>query len=226
MVFSSIVFIFKFLPLFFMLYGVCPSRWKNVCLFIGSLIFYFYGVRDNPFYFFLFLFSILINYIFGGLIGRNRRKSKKILAMGIAYNLSWLVLFKYLGFIMQILSQLLNVLGFSVNFPLYQPVLPIGISFYTFQAVSYLIDVYGRKIPYERSLSGFGMYLSMFPQLIAGPIVTYSAMRDRIRKRRCSFSMIEEGLREFTIGLGMKVLIMAVVSVNNRNAAKSTFRMI
>lgn len=207
MVFSSIVFIFKFLPLFFMLYGVCPSRWKNVCLFIGSLIFYFYGVRDNPFYFFLFLFSILINYIFGGLIGASRRKSKKILAMGIAYNLSWLVLFKYLGFIMQIFSQLLNTLGFSVKFPTYQPVLPIGISFYTFQAVSYLIDVYGRKIPYERSLSGFGMYLSMFPQLIAGPIVTYSAMRDRIRKRRCSFSMIEEGLREFTIGLGMKVLI-------------------
>ncbi len=174
---------------------------------MGSLVFYFYGVKDTPFYLFLFLFSIVINYIIGGQIGGNRRAGRKLLAIGIAYNLSRLVLLKYLGFLMQILNQILHAFGFSVNVLPYQPVLPIGISFYTFQAVSYLIDVYWRRIPYERSFIGFGTYISMFPQLIAGPIVTYSAVKEQIKKRRISFLMIEGGLREFTIGLGLKVLI-------------------
>lgn len=207
MVFSSMDFIFKFLPVFFFLYVICPFRWKNQCLFIGSLIFYYSGVKEHPFYLYLFLSSILVNYVIGRVLGTYKSENKKRLAIGIIYNLFWLVLFKYSGFIIQNLNQLFHVSEVSAEIPLFEPVLPVGISFYTFQTLSYLVDVYSRKIPCEKSLSGFGTYIGMFPQLIAGPIVTYSSIADRIRKRKIQPDMIEEGLREFTIGLGLKVLI-------------------
>lgn len=209
MVFSSLEFIFRFLPLFLMIYYIIPCSWKNFWLFAGSLGFYFYGVRDTPFYFVLLVLSILVNYRIGILIGRRRlgRMRKRWLVCGIIYNLSWLILFKYSAFIAQNVNLLLGRAGIPLHLPVFAPVLPVGISFYTFQAVSYLADIYRKTVPYERSMVGFGMYISMFPQLIAGPIVTYSSMRAQIGRRKVTFRAIEDGLREFTIGLGFKVLL-------------------
>lgn len=203
MVFSSIDFIFRFLPVFFLIYGICPGRWKNLCILAGSLLFYFYGVKDQPLYMLLFLLSIVINF----LIGRKAGGRKGWLALGILYNFFWLFLFKYAGFAAENLNRLAGLLGLPGELPVYEPILPIGISFYTFQAVSYLIDVYRKNVPFERSLINFGMYISMFPQLIAGPIVTYASIEKQIQKRKSSPELIETGLREFTIGLGLKVLI-------------------
>lgn len=209
MVFSSLEFIFRFLPLFLMIYYIIPCSWKNFWLFAGSLGFYFYGVRDTPFYFVLLVLSVLVNYRIGILIGRRRlgRMRKRWLVCGIIYNLSWLIFFKYSAFIAQNVNLLLGRAEIPLHLPVFAPVLPVGISFYTFQAVSYLVDVYRKTVPYERSMVGFGMYISMFPQLIAGPIVTYSSMRAQIGRRKVTFRAIEDGLREFTIGLGFKVLL-------------------
>ena len=132
---------------------------------------------------------------------------KRWLVCGIIYNLSWLIFFKYSAFIAQNVNLLLGRAEIPLHLPVFAPVLPVGISFYTFQAVSYLVDVYRKTVPYERSIVGFGMYISMFPQLIAGPIVTYSSMRAQIGRRKVTFRAIEDGLREFTIGLGFKVLL-------------------
>ncbi len=209
MVFSSLEFIFQFLPVFLMIYYLIPGGWKNLWLLAGSLGFYFYGVRDTPFYFVLLILSILVNYRIGVLIGRRRvgRLRKRWLVCGVLYNLFWLILFKYASFFVQNVNLLLKMAGVSRNFPVFTPVLPVGISFYTFQAISYLVDVYRKSVPCEGSLVGFGMYISMFPQLIAGPIVTYSSIRAQIGRRRITFRQIEDGLREFTIGLGFKVLL-------------------
>ena len=209
MVFSSLEFIFQFLPVFLMIYYLIPGGWKNLWLLAGSLGFYFYGVRDTPFYFVLLILSILVNYRIGVLIGRRRvgRLRKRWLVCGVLYNLFWLILFKYASFFVQNVNLLLKMAGVSRNLPVFTPVLPVGISFYTFQAISYLVDVYRKSVPCEGSLVGFGMYISMFPQLIAGPIVTYSSIRAQIGRRRITFRQIEDGLREFTIGLGFKVLL-------------------
>ena len=173
MVFSSLEFVFRFLPVFLVIYYIVPGRWKNLWHFMGSLGFYFYGVRDTPFYFVLLVLSILVNYQIGILIGRCRirRFRKRWLVYGVIYNLFWLILFKYAGFLIQNLNLLLNMLKIPVKWPVIAPVLPVGISFYTFQAISYLADVYRKTVPCERSLVGFGMYITMFPQLIAGPTV-------------------------------------------------------
>lgn len=160
MVFSSIDFIFQFLPVFFIVYSICPFQWKNRCLFMGSLIFYYDGVKSHPFYFLLFLISIGVNYLIGEWIGRYKKEGKKWLIIGTVYNLFWLVLFKYAGFIIHNVNQVFDVLGCSVKMAVFQPDLPIGISFYTFQALSYLIDVYNGKTSYEKSLSGFGFLRS------------------------------------------------------------------
>lgn len=209
MVFSSIDFLFKFLPIFLVLYGLCPKKWKNACLLLGSLIFYSYGIKDSPFYLLLFVISIVMNYRIGVVMGRKKKKRRRKpwLAAGIFYNLFFLFLFKYAGFTIQNLNLLLNFFGCEMQIPMYQPNLPIGISFYTFQQISYLLDVYKKTILPEDSLVNYGMYISMFPQLIAGPIVTYSSIAEQIKKRVVTSSMVEEGLREFTIGLGLKVLI-------------------
>lgn len=189
MVFSSLEFVFWFLPVFLVIYYLVPGKGKNLWLFVGSLGFYFYEVRDTPFYFILLVLSILVNYKIGTLIGRRRfqRFRKRWLVYGVIYNLFWLILFKYTGFLMQNLNQILSIAKIPVELPVIAPVLPVGISFYTFQAISYLVDVYRKTVPCERSMIGFGMYISMFPQLIAGPIVTYSSVRRQIEGRRLTF---------------------------------------
>lgn len=209
MVFSSIEFIFCFLPIFLIIYYISPSKWKNACLFIGSLIFYFYGVQDCPWYIMLLLLSILVNYKIGICLVKRKRKIQRTrwLIFGIGYNLFGLILFKYSNFFIENINMLLQQCGFSYSLPIYNITLPIGISFYTFQAISYLVDIYHRDITCETSFINFGMYISMFPQLVAGPIVTYTSVQKQIYKRRHKLQNIEVGLREFTIGLGLKVLL-------------------
>jgi len=209
MVFSSLTFLVYFFPAFFLLYFLTPNSWKNLVIFIGSFIFYFYGVIDNPAYILLIFLSIIVNF----LISQNmdKRYHQKIrrrwMYIGSFYNFGILFIFKYLDFAIENVNALLKWTGFNIELPYADFVLPIGISFYTFQICSYLFDVYRKKIPVERSILKLGAYLCMFPQLIAGPIITYSEIREELSERKHSFSNWENGIREFTIGLSLKVLI-------------------
>lgn len=209
MVFSSFEFLVYFLPGFLLVYYLAPVRWKNSCLFAGSLIFYTAGVRNHPFYLALIVCSVLVNYRVGRAIGLAKEMPirKRWLAVGLVYNFGWLVFFKYLDFILENVNRAGAWLGASRQIPYLNLVLPIGISFYTFQISSYLIDVYRGKVRAERSVIAIGTYLCMFPQLIAGPIVTYSSVNVQLRDRKHSMAKVEEGLKLFTLGLGYKVLI-------------------
>ena len=209
MVFSSFEFLVYFLPGFLLVYYLAPVRWKNSCLFAGSLIFYAAGVRTHPCYLALIVCSVLGNYRVGRAIGLAKEMPirKRWLAVGLVYNFGWLVFFKYLDFILENVNRAGAWLGASRQIPYLNLVLPIGISFYTFQISSYLIDVYRGKVRAERSVIALGTYLCMFPQLIAGPIVTYSSVNVQLRARKHSMAKVEEGLKLFTLGLGYKVLI-------------------
>lgn len=214
MVFSSLEFIFLFLPVFFLVYYLLSFKYKNIWLFIGSLLFYSYGVLSNPLYILLLIISILWNYFIGLQIAKSTKNRRGWLAAGLAYNFGWLFLFKYSDFIFENINVLIGKLwpasGFAL--PLSEWVLPIGISFYTFQICSYLIDVYRQKVPAERSVLDLGVYICMFPQLIAGPIVTYSSVAKQLHFRRHSLALTESGLKEFVIGLGLKVLLANQIS--------------
>jgi len=207
MVFSSFTFLFYFLPPFLLVYFLVPDSWKNPVLLSASLIFYYYGVREHPFYVVLIVLSIAVNYVAAKRMGKYRKKKRRLacLIVGMTWNIGSLFVFKYADFLSGNLNLLLD--GTGIVIPYMHLILPIGISFYTFQISSYLIDVYRRKIPAERSILTLGTYLCMFPQLIAGPIVTYGRIGNQMRSRRHSFQNVEEGFREFTIGLALKVLI-------------------
>lgn len=209
MIFSSIDFIFKFLPLFLFFYSITPGKWKNFCILAGSLAFYLYGVREQPLYAGLLALSVLVNFRIGTLIGRRKRGPirRRWLLAGVLYNLFWLFLFKYAAFFAQNINILLEQSGIEAALLVYEPAFPLGFSFYTFQAISYLADVYRRETPFERSAVNFGAYFTMFPHLVSGPIVTYPPIRRQLTARSHSFKKIENGLREFTIGLGLKVLL-------------------
>lgn len=207
MVFSSLEFIFYFLPLFLLVYYMVPRNWKNFILLAGSLIFYGYGVKGEPFYFLLIILSIVVNYVLALQIEKKENTKKVYLTLGMIYNFGWLFLFKYAAFTAENINSLARFFTKKELIPAFQIILPIGISFYTFQIVSYLIDVYREKIPAERSVITLGAYLCMFPQLIAGPIVTYSSVAAQLRKRKHTLKKIDEGLRFFTLGLGLKVLL-------------------
>lgn len=208
MVFSSLEFIFIFLVIFLPFYYITPPKNKNLILLTASLIFFSYGNLSHPAYIVLMLLTICVNFFIGQKIGTSfGRKSKAWLITGLIYNFFWLFLFKYLDFTLENINLLLAHRGLSFSFPLTGLVLPVGISFYTFQIVSYLIDVYRGDALYESSLIDLGTYLCMFPQLIAGPIVSYPDVAASVKKRRISLSEIEDGLKTFVIGLGMKVLL-------------------
>lgn len=200
MIFSSLEFIFIFLPIFFILYFTVPIKYRNYILLIGSLIFYTIGSWNHPNYIILLLSAILINYNIGKKISKN--KNKFLLSFGIIYNLMWLILFKYSDFIISIISDISNVYIESLNL-----LLPIGISFYTFQSISYLVDVYKGKYEAEQSILKYGMYVLMFPQLISGPIVTYDYISKQLKNRKHSTKNIIIGLKYFIVGLGFKVLL-------------------
>lgn len=209
MVFSSLTFLFYFLPAFLLIYFLAPGAWKNAVIFMASLIFYYYGVKDRPFYVLLMLISVGVNYLAARYMEKSAgdRGRKGWLLLGLVWNLGSLFVFKYLDFLTANVNSVLEALGSEAGLPYARLILPIGISFYTFQISSYLIDVYRRKIQAEQSVLTLGTYLCMFPQLIAGPIVTYSQVREQLKKRIHSMDNLEEGLREFTIGLSLKVLI-------------------
>lgn len=201
MVFSSIVFLFRFLPLFFILYYLFPERMKNLLLFLGSLFFYAWG---EPVYVLLMLFSTVADYVHGRLLGRlkGKRGARYVLLSSVIINLGVLCFFKYADFLMQTGNALLGW-----NLPLLNLPLPIGISFYTFQTMSYTIDVYRGEAKVQKNLLDFGVYVTMFPQLIAGPIVKYRDVEKELHGRSIDLCSVSDGLRRFCIGLGKKVLL-------------------
>lgn len=215
MVFSSFVFLFQFLPVFLCLYFLMPDKLKNMIILTGSLIFYFYGIKDYPAYIFLIIFSVIINYGAARFINQAKKTSwqKFWMLLGMLYNIGSLFIFKYLNFLCDNINQILRAAGSAERLPYANLILPIGISFYTFQISSYLIDVYRRKFPAEPSFITLGTYLCLFPQLIAGPIVTFSDIREQLHNRTHSLQKLEDGLREFTIGLSIKVLIANRVGI-------------
>lgn len=202
MVFSSLQFIFIFIPIFFGCYYLVPNRYKNIVLLLGSLSFYFVGTINNPEHFILLLISITVDFAVGLLIERYRKYKKIFLATGVIFHLICLGTFKYLGFVLGEINRL--VPGFDLMLDV---VLPIGISFYTFQGISYIIDVYRGTVKAEQSLLKYAVYLSMFEQLIAGPIVTFSQVEKELHHRRLRGSTILNGIGIFIFGLGLKVLL-------------------
>lgn len=204
MVFSSLLFLFRFLPLFLVLYFAAPKRLRNAILFIGSLIFYGWG---EPVYISLLLFSTLVDFIHGQLVGKFKDKgnltaAKWVVASSAIINLALLIVFKYTDFFIRSFNELT---GSSV--PPLGLALPIGISFYTFQTMSYTIDVYRGEAPVQNNLISFGAYVSMFPQLIAGPIVRYQDIALELNNRQENLNQFALGIRLFIIGLGKKVLL-------------------
>ncbi len=200
MVFSSLLFLFWFIPIFFIVYYLVPGKIKNPVLFLGSIIFYGWG---EPKYLILLLVSITVNWLAGILIGRFRgRGDKAVLAGAIVFDLSMLFFFKYTNFFIENIN---SVTGSSIS--MIDITLPLGISFYTFQIMSYVIDLYRGKVEVEKSFINLGTYLCMFPQLIAGPIVVYSNVSQRLKERHIDLSDVEDGFKLFTLGLASKVLI-------------------
>ncbi|QTH43127.1 MBOAT family protein [Cohnella sp. LGH] len=203
MVFSSILFLFCFLPLVLALYFAVPSKYKNTLLLIFSLIFYAWG---EPRYVVLMLLSILLNYGFGIGIdnaGDNRGKKRvAILTMAIVVNIGLLGFFKYANFFVDLLNSALQT-----NIHLQPVPLLLGISFYTFHVLSYLIDVYRKKEQAQRNLFDLALYITFFPQLVAGPIIRYNAIAEQLRKRVFSSDQFAEGIRRFILGLSKKVLL-------------------
>ena len=201
MVFSSFTFLFIFLPALLLLYFAVPSRFRsarNLVLLAFSLFFYAYG---GPEFLLLMLASIAINYAFALLCFRNGRGVRPALIAAVVLNLGLLGYFKYAGF----LCENLAALGADITVP--QIVLPIGISFFTFQGMSYVIDVYRGEVPAAKNPLRVALYISLFPQLIAGPIVRYSTIADEITTRRESLDDFSDGLTRFIIGLAKKVII-------------------
>lgn len=199
MLFSSISFLYYFLPIVFILYFVVPTKYRNGILLISSLIFYFYG---EPIYILVMIGSILSAYLHGILMNRYKKYKKIFLITSIITSLSTLVVFKYSDFILSNLNTL-----FSTNLAMFHLALPIGISFYTFQILSYVIDVYKEKVPVQKNLIALATYVSLFPQLVAGPIVRYIDVEKELEKREHSFEKFSLGVRRFIIGLSKKVLL-------------------
>lgn len=212
MVFSDLFFLFVFIPAFALCYmlGGLLDRWiargqaakshhaKNAMLVVFSLIFYAWG---EPMYVFLMLVSVLLNYVAGRIIDGQQRHRRKALVGGLVCNLLILATFKYAGFF----AEALNNMGLAIPVP--HIALPIGISFYTFQSISYLVDVYRRESPAQRRFADLLLYISMFPQLIAGPIVRYGTIAEEINNRHVTASDLSDGIYRFLIGLGKKVIL-------------------
>ena len=197
MVFTSISFIYYFLPLLLICYFVVPKKFRNIILLMFSVLFYFYG---EPKYILLMLIEVLISYVVGLLI--DKYKSKNILIIGIFIHVLLFGIFKYFNFVIINVNNL-----FNSNLNLLNVVLPIGISFYTFQIISYEIDVYNKKVNVQSNILKYFLYVFLFPQLIAGPIVRYQDVNKTIDNRNVTFEMFANGLRRFVIGLSKKVII-------------------
>ena len=210
MVFSSTIFLFIFLPIVLLSYLVFGTKFRNFVLLFSSLLFYAWG--ENIFVL-LMLVSILLNYTFGILIDRSQNKGKRgtvALIFALSANLGLLCFFKYANFIVANLNTILINLQMS-PMELEEIHLPIGISFFTFQALSYVIDIYRRESPVQKNIINIALYISLFPQLIAGPIVRYHDIASQITKRKTQFDDFYYGSHRFIIGLGKKVLLANVL---------------
>lgn len=204
MVFSSFVFLWIFFPIVFIQYFIIRDELKNVFLLAASLLFYAWG---EPVYILLMLCSILINYAAGLLIAKYAAYKKYVLIVDIIINIGLLGYFKYFSFLVEIISTLTGVVP-----ELPEITLPIGISFYTFQILSYIIDLYRGQCKVQKNIINLALYISFFPQLIAGPIVKYRDINDQLSNRKCTLDKIAEGIRRFIYGLGKKVIIANVVA--------------
>ena len=201
MLFSSVSFLYYFLPITLILYFVSKDKYKNIILLLASLFFYFYG---EPKYTVLMLISAFSAYIHGILIEKFREKgySKLFLISGLVVSLGILIVFKYMDFIIKNINYISNS-----NITLLRLVLPIGISFYTFQGLSYIVDVYKKDAKVCRSFVDFATYVCLFPQLIAGPIVRYTTIEDELKNRTHSFDKFAYGVNRFVVGLAKKVIL-------------------
>ena len=204
MIFSSLLFLFRFLPIVLLLYFVAPRRFRNGVLFISSLIFYAWG---EPVYVVLMLFSTLVDFTHGWMITKareqgNERRAKHVLISAMVINLTLLGVFKYTDFLIESVNAIVGSSIPTVGLPL-----PIGISFYTFQTMSYSIDIYRGDAKLQKNIIDFGAYVAMFPQLIAGPIVRYQTVADELNHRRETPEEFADGVALFMVGLGKKVLL-------------------
>lgn len=202
MSFTTIEFMFRFLPIFLIVYYVVPTRYKNLILLIGSFVFYAWG---QHFYLLLLMLSIVVNYTFGRLIGERRAQKKPLLILGLIYNFGLLVFFKYTNFFIENINALLTAT--HIQIPTISVVMPLGISFYTFQVVSYLVDVYRGEQRPVKNIINLGVYIAMFPQVTSGPIGLYSELEPTLLRRHCSVLNLESGLKTFIIGMGAKMLL-------------------
>lgn len=202
MIFSSLEFIFIFLPILLIIYYITPNKYRNYVLLFGSIIFYFIGVKDHQAYMLLLAISVIINYFIGRLIGKNKKYSKIMLIFGIIYNLSFLFVFKYYDFVVSIISKISTKEIKTLNLTL-----PLGISFYTFQVIGYLIDVYKEKYDPEKSILNFSTNMIFFAKIISGPIVQFDDMKKQLEGRPYKLSKFIQGVRYFIVGLGLKTII-------------------
>ena len=202
MVFSSLIFLYVFFPLLLLMYFIIKNdSWRRFVLLLFSLVFYAWG---EPVYILLMLFSALCNYIFGLLVGKGKTPTARKVAVtfGIIVNLALLGVFKYAGFAVETFNA---ATGLSVPVP--EIVLPLGISFYTFQAMTYVIDVYWENCPPQKSFPRLLLFITFFPQLVAGPIVRYTDIESQFEDRRISAKQFNDGMYRFAIGLGKKVVL-------------------
>ena len=203
MLFSSITFLYYFLPVLLIIYLVSPKKIKNIVLLIFSLLFYFYG---EPKYIIILLSSCVINYIAGRLIEKYRKYSKFILILVIFYNIFQLLFFKYTDFFINNINTI-----FNTSFPLLRILMPIGISFFTFQTLSYVVDVYRKDVDASNNFLDFATYVSLFPQLVAGPIVRYKTVAKELKERKVTYDDFGSGVKRFIIGLAKKILIANII---------------
>ena len=217
MVFSSLVFMFAYLPITLLAYYLVPRQGRNIFLFIVNLIFYGWG---EPRLVLLMVFNIFFNYIGGWLVDKYRadaKKKKLFLILTCVLDIGILAVFKYTGMI----TETLNMLPF-LNIPELQITLPIGISFYTFQTMSYVIDVYRDDAPVSKNFINFGTYVALFPQLIAGPIVRYRDVAEQLVNRRETLEMFTKGVKLFMVGLAKKVIIANTMGTLTTNIFATT----
>ena len=209
MVFSSMVFLWIFLPAILAAYFICPGKGRNLLLVLFSLVFYAWG---EPVYILLMLFSVIINFVSGICLERFPDRKKIILAVCILANLSLLGYFKYFNFAVRLINRLFSAAGISL-LSAREIALPVGISFYTFQALSYVIDVYRGEVKSQRNFLHMLLYISFFPQLIAGPIVKYHDIEEQISSRVVTADKFASGVCRFICGLGKKVILSNTFAV-------------